>query len=177
MEIRQIIEKDLKEFQRVFTKVLRVCFLEYPPQVVDFFVGEDFNNAFLKKKIANWDYVVLLAFEQGKIIGFLVMEKLYGGVSFCTWLGVESGGQGKGIGSALLKAWEEMVLEAGGHKLMLIAPSKEARQFYRTRGFKEEGFEEKSWFGLDYWIFGKLISQPKPALFLTKIESSGVTKK
>ncbi len=177
MEIRSIREEDLKEFQRVFTKILRVCFLEYPPQVIDFFVGEDFDNAFLKKKIENWDYVVLLAFDEGKLVGFLVMEKLYGGVSFCTWLGVEPEKQGRGIGSALLKAWEETILEVGGHKLMLIAPSQEARQFYRRRGFKEEGFEEKSWFGLDYWIFGKLISQPKPAIFLKKIDNFGTTKK
>lgn len=169
MEVRQITEKDLKEFQQIFARILRSCFLEYPPQVIDFFVGEDFNDAFLKKKIDDWGCTVLLALDQGRIIGFLVMEKLYGGVSFCTWLGVEPQQQGKGAGSVLIRGWEEEVIRRGGHKLMLIAPSEAVRQFYRRRGFKEEGFEEKSWFGLDYWVFGKLVSQPKPALFLKKI--------
>jgi len=177
MEVREIRENEVSEFHRVFRKIIRDEFPEYPAHVRDFFISKDFREAFLEKRIKNWDYVVLIAADEGRIVGFLVMEKLYGGVSFATWLGVVREYQGKGAGSLLVRAWEKRVREEGGHKLMLIAPSEKVREFYLHQNFTEEGFEKKSWFGIDYWLFGKIIAGPRPELFLKYIRANGLPKK
>ncbi len=177
MEIKKITREKIKAFHQVFSKIVRNSFPEYPPAVLDFFVNKDFADAFLKKDIEKWDYAVRLAEEEGEIVGFLVREKLYGGVSFCTWLGVAREYQGKGIGAKLVETWEKEVLKEKGHKLMLVAPSQEACAFYLKQGFAEEGYERKSWFGLDYWLFGKIIAEPNPEVFMENISSNLLDKK
>ncbi len=177
MEVRRIAPEEIEAFHRAFTEIIRSSFPEYPPAVLDFFVNKDFADAFLKKKIEKWDYVVWLAKEGEKIAGFLVREKLYGGVSFCTWLGVAKEFRGQGIGAKLVKAWETEVLAEKGHKLMLVAPSQEACAFYIKQGFVKEGYEKKSWFGIDYWLFGKIIAEPNSEVFLKNIPSAVLEKK
>ncbi len=177
MEVRRITKNEIKPFQKFFQRIISEAFTEYPPEVLDFFINKDFADAFLKKSLEKWDYVVLLAIDNSEIIGFLVREKLYGGVSFCTWLAVDQKYRGQGIGSKLVDFWEKEVLKEKGHKLMLVAPSEEACRFYLKKGFEEEGYEKKSWFGLDYWIFGKIIAEPHPEVFLENIPSNVLEKK
>ncbi|HUW24676.1 MAG TPA: GNAT family N-acetyltransferase [Patescibacteria group bacterium] len=177
MEIQEIDSSQLREFYRVFTQVLREDFPEYPPQLKSFFINVEFPREFLRKKISQWNYIVLLATEEGKVVGFLAMEKPYGGVSYCSWLGVLKAYRGQGVGSRLVEVWERKVIARGGHKLLLITQSEKNRQFYKNRGFDEEGFEKKSWFGLDAWLFGKIIGRPKPRLFLCQVSSKKIKKK
>jgi len=99
-------------------------------------------------------------------VGFLVADSLYGGVSYCHWIAVKKELQGRGIGTILLKTWEEKVKKLGGHKLMLITQSPKSGKFYLKNNFKYTGFEEKAWFGLDCWKYGKLIGEPNPKVFL-----------
>lgn len=162
LEIRKITEGEITSFHGVYTRILRECFPEYPDHVLEYFITSDFAKAFLDKKMQDWDYAVLLALDKGKIVGFLMKEKVYAGVSFCNWLGVLKDYQGQGVGSRLLQKWEEEVLAEGGHKLMLNTNSPKNRKFYSDRGFVEEGFQRQAWFGLDYWVFGKVIAEPKP---------------
>lgn len=166
MEVREITEEDLKEFREVSSQVIDISFPEYPPEVRDFFKGIDFENSYLKKKIKDWDYEVLLAVDKGKIVGFLVMEKMHGGVSFCDLMAVIKEYRRRGMGIFLVRSWEERIRKKGGHKLMLLNHSPENRKFYKKCGFKEEGFEEKLWYGVDYWVHGKIIGKPNPRVFL-----------
>lgn len=160
MQIQKVNESEVELFHKIFTTVLKEGFPEYSLALINFFVKKDFSPEEVRRKVRNGDYHVLVAEEGGEIIGFLVFEKPYGGVSYCPWLGILKDVRGKGVGSALMKEWEKEVLSLGGHKLMLLTQAEKNRGFYKKCGFKEEGFEEKSWFGLDAWKFGKVIGKP-----------------
>jgi len=51
---------------------------------------------------------------------------------------------------------------------MLLTQSKVNRRIFRKYGFSEEGLEKTSWFGLDAWIFGKVIGTPNPKVICSK---------
>jgi len=93
-----------------------------------------------------------------EIIGFLVYDMAYGGVLLCRWLGVLEECRKQGVGKMLA---EQAVLEAkalGCHKVEL-AGQLTARKFYEKCGFKLEGMREKSYFGQDQYLFGKVIGE------------------
>jgi len=177
MIIRRITEEDFLDFWLVFKRVIMEGFPEYPLSVRQFFVGKDFVNTYLKKEIKDWDFMVWLAKEAREILGFLVVEELYGGVSYADWIGVLPEYQGRGVGSGLIHFWEEKVLEEKGHKLLLLAPSNGRKQFYLKLGFKEEGLEEKSWYGVNHWLFGKLIASPESKVILKGLDLQNYRKR
>lgn len=166
MMIEKISSEKAKELYEVFSSVLKNGFPEYSPKLRKFFLTKDFPLLIWQRKLEDKEITVFGAIENGEIIGFLVADKLYGGVSYCTWLGVLKEFRGKGIGSKLVLEWESEIKNAGGHKLMLITQEEENRKFYNKLGFLEEGYEEKSWFGLGCWKFGKIIGTPNPKAFL-----------
>lgn len=166
INIRRINKEEIGQFYEVFSSVLKEGFPEYSSELVNFFLTKDFPRSSFAKKLKENEWWGIAAFAKKKTVGFLVFDKPYGGVSYCLWLAVVKEFRGKGIGRILLEGWEKEVLQQGGHKLMLITQSEKNRGFYRKCSFKEEGFEEKSWFGLDARIFGKVISRPKPEVFL-----------
>jgi len=159
--IRKISEKDIEKFRELYKEILGEAFIEYPPKSINYFVTEDFSKEFENKKSGGWKSDVWVAFGDEKMLGFLMAEKLYAGVSFCNWLGVIKEFRGKGIGKALSQKWQEDIKKEGGHKLMLLNHSPKNNEFYLKMGFKQEGFEEKLWYGLDYWVFGKVIGEVK----------------
>lgn len=165
MEIRKLSKTEIDKFHPTFTQVIGDGFPEYSQALVDFIIEEDFKPDVLKEKLEKKEYTIFVAEEEGKIVGFLIFEKLYGGVSYCTWLGVLREFRGKGIGRELLTTWEKEIISCGGHKLMLLTQAEKNKTFYEKCGFKEEGLEKKSWFGLDALIFGKIIGEPNPEIF------------
>lgn len=162
IKIEKLTLENLNEFFEVFKEVLGTGFPEYSKELINFFIYKDFSKNIFSEKIKKNQWLGLLTKFKNNIIGFLVTDKLYGGVSYCLWLGVKKEFQEKGIGSRLLKEWEREIKKQGGHKLMLVTQHKKNKKFYVKNGFKNEGFEEKSWFGLDCWKYGKIIGKPKP---------------
>lgn len=164
--IERLTLENLAEFLPVFEEILKTGFPEYSPELVNFLIKKDYPPKIIKEKLKNNQWWGLVIRIEEKIVGFLLVDILYGGVSYANWLGVKKELQGRGIGSLLMIEWEKKVKTEGGHKLILITQSQKNRSFYLKNGFKEEGFEEKSWFGLDCWKFGKIIREPKPEVFL-----------
>lgn len=159
--VRFLEEKELVIFHKLFSTILREGFPEYPVPLIDFFINNDFSVDSLGKMISEKEISILIDEEVSGFVGFLLFEKLYGGVSYCAWIGILKEMRGRGIGRKLVEEWEKQILLEGGHRLTLITQSQTNRQIFPRFGFKEEGLEEKSWFGLDAWIFGKVISEPK----------------
>lgn len=166
MKIRRISENEVAEYYRLFLQVLKDGFPEYSSDLIKFLAEKDFSETVIKDKITKKESMIWVADEDGKLVGFLMADKLYGGVGYCSWLGVVEKMRGRGISKMLLREWEKEVIKLGGHKLILLTQSQKNRGFYQKCGFKQEGFEEKSWFGLDCWLFGKVIGEPKPEVFL-----------
>jgi len=166
IKIEKLKLENLAEFLLVFKEILTTGFPEYSAALVDFLIGKDYSATVFEEKLKNNQWFVLKASLENQLVGFLLADNLYGGVSYCNWVGVLEKCQGQGIGQALLGAWEEEIKKVGGHKLTLITQSRKNMDFYLKAGFKQEGFEEKSWFGLDCWLYGKVIGDPKPEIFL-----------
>lgn len=166
IKIEKLTPKNLDDFFEVFKKVLSTGFSEYSKDLKIFFVKKDCSKKVFSKKIKKSEWFVWAAKLDRQILGFLAAENLYGGVSYAPWMGVIEKFQGQGIGSELIKEWEKEVKNLGGHKLMLVTQHQQNKDFFLKNGFRQEGFEEKSWFGLDCWKFGKVIGKPKPEVFL-----------
>lgn len=166
MEIKKVGSSEAEKVYEVFSSVLKDGFPEYSSELIDFFLTKDFPLSSWISKLESKEITVFGAIENEKIVGFLVTDKLYGGVSCCTWLLVLKEFREKGIGTKLISEWEKEIKKIGGHKLILITQEEMNRGFYKKLRFSEEGFEEKSWFGLDCWKFGKIIGKPKPDIFL-----------
>ena len=166
MKIRIISETDVEKFHKVFSLVLSEGFPEYSSELIKFFVEKDFSATLVSQKMKDGTYSILAAEEKNQIVGFLVFEKLYGGVSYCPWLGVIKEMRGRGVGKTLVEKWEEEIKKIGGHKLMMMTQANINRKIFTKYGFTEEGHEEKSWFGLDAWVFGKTVGKPKESVFL-----------
>jgi len=168
MKINKLKISEIDKFFKVFCDVISEGFPEYGPQLIEFILKKDFSKKYFLSKLKEKEINILTATEGSEIVGFLVEEKIYGGVGYCNWLGVIKQQRGKGIGRSLLQKWEKQTKSRGGHKLMLITQSEKDRVFYKKCGFKEEGYEKKSWFGLDSRIFGKVISEFKPEVIYRK---------
>lgn len=161
MEIK--IEKmkiaDLEEFWSVFSKLIRFDFPGYSRQVIDYFLTRVYSPANFRYWLQiNWR-PVLLAKVKEKIVGFAVLDKPYGGVSFLRWLGVVPEFRKKGIGKQLIKIWIKEAKTACCHKIEL-AGQREAKVFYEKAGFLLEGKRKLSYFGIDQFIFGMVIGKP-----------------
>jgi GNAT superfamily N-acetyltransferase len=79
-----------------------------------------------------------------------------GGVSLLRWLGVKRTHQKKGLGRQLITAWLKLATDQGCHKAE-VAAQPEAKEFYAKVGLNLEGHRIKSYFGIDQYIFGKVL--------------------
>ncbi len=165
-KIEKLSLENLDQFLLIFKEVLKTGFPEYSEDLVNFLIEKDYAKNVFEEKLKSNQWFGFLEFIEEKPAAFLLADSLFGGVSYCNWLGVGESYRGRGLARDLLNRWEEEVEKAGGHKLTLITQGRKNHDFYLKMGFKQEGFEEKSWFGLDCWIYGKVIGEPRPNLFL-----------
>lgn len=166
VKIEKLSLENLDNFLAIFKEVLTTGFPEYSSTLVNFLINKDYSASVFRDKLERLQWFGFLASIGNEPTGFLLADSLYGGVSYCNWVGVLKNYQNQGIGQSLLEAWEEEIKKIGGHKLTLITQSRKNQDFYLKMGFKQEGFEEKSWFGLDCWLYGKVVGEPNAEIFL-----------
>ncbi len=158
--IEQIKKEQVNQFWPTFKRILKKEFTFYPPLIINYFLSRIYTpysfRFWIEKNYKN----VIIARKNEKIIGFAVIDRPYGGVSFCRWLGVTKKEQKKGIGSRLVKEWIKIAKEKDCHKIE-IASQPGAIDFYNKVGLKKEGVRKKSYFGVSQHIFGKIISEPE----------------
>ena len=155
-KIEKLQASQISRFHRLFVELMREGF-DYAPKIKEYFITRRYTVANFKYWLKN-DYKGVLVAEEKDIIGFLVYDMPYGGVLLCRWLGVLKEYRGRGAGKMLV---EQAVREAkalGCHKIELAGHLK-AKEFYEKCGFKLEGFREKSYFGEDQYLFGKIVGE------------------
>lgn len=143
----------------VFKDVLTTEFPEYSANVIKYLLEKMYNQVNFNYWLANNLKIVLIAKTNNNIVGFAVIDEPYGGVSFCRWLGIKKEDQKQGIGKILIKKWLELAKTQGCHKVE-IASQPEAKGFYEKIGLKLEGIRKLSYFGIDQFIYGKVIGEP-----------------
>jgi len=168
VKIEELALKDLDRFFKVFEEVIREGFPYYSKNLQDYFIEKDYSKKVFAKNLKEKKRAIFIALEGREIVGFLVVNKPYGGVSFAPWLGVKKEFRGKGIGGKLMSYWEKWAKRAGAHSLLLSTSQIRKKDFYLKCGFKFFGTEKKTWFGLDHHKFGKLINKPNEKKILKK---------
>ncbi len=156
---------EVDEFFPVFAKVLKTQFPGYSLVIINYFLEKIYTpNSFKYWLTTGWRFVFIAKVE-GKIVGFAVVDRPYGGVCFCRWLGVLPDYQKKGIGKKLISAWLDYGKEYGCHKAE-IASQPEAKEFYLRCNLDLEGERKVSYFGIDQFIFGKVLGKPKDEVMI-----------
>lgn len=143
--------------------MLKSEFPGYTPEVVDYLLNKIYTTDTLKYWAQRKEKIIFGAYEKDSIVGFAVIDSPYGGVSFCRWLGVLKTHQHTGFGTALIQKWHDLARESNAHK-MEVAGQPEAKEFYEKMGFQLEGLRKASYFGIDQYLFGKVIGSPNVAV-------------
>ncbi len=115
-------------------------------------VGEDW----IRRCIAFGEYFV--AEREGERAGFLRFSLFWGKIPYMDMIRVLPSHQRAGIGTALFRAWESAMIEAGARHLMTSSEWAEAgpQAWHRRNGFKAAG-------SIDLRIV-----QPSPEIFFLK---------
>ncbi len=150
---------DLDLFYPIFSSVLTSEFPGYTSEVVRYLLDRIYTKETLKYWVQRKEKIIFGAYEKDSVVGFAVIDAPYGGVSFCRWLGVLKKYQHKGFGTALIQKWNELALESKAHK-MEVAGLPTAKVFYEKMGLNLEGLRKASYFGIDQYLFGKIIGVP-----------------
>lgn len=168
IKVVSISESDVEIFWNLFAEILLTQFPGYSEKTLTFMLEKMYTrNSFiywLQKSIKT----VLLAYANDTPVGFMVIDEPYGGVSFCRWLGIKKRYQRKGIGTVLIQQWLDLAHELGCHKVE-VAAQPTARDFYQKIGLIEEGFRKCSYFGIDQYVFGKVIGEPDDEVMTGKL--------
>jgi len=159
MSVRSLSTNDIEEFYPVFSSVLQTEFPGYAPTIVKYLLTRIYTAPTFKFWLQREEKCILGAYHNNQIIGFAVIDSPYGGVSLCRWLGVQRDYQRKGYGTALIRAWNESAMTQKTHK-MEVAGQPKSKEFYEKMGFAHEGLRKKSYFGIDQYLFGKVIAEP-----------------
>lgn len=161
MEIREIEIKEIDDFLNFFRKSVESQFDEYSKKSKNFFLRKDWTKQRIKNSIKSKTVVYLLAFNEGRIVGYLLGDQPFGGISNVMWLAVEDECQNRGIGKQLLNNFIFFSKRRKAHKVRLAVTNKENIGFYEKMGFNMQCFVKKDLFGLDTWWMYKDIQSPK----------------
>jgi len=164
-KIAQAKVEDFDKFYNLLTKTLRGNYFLYSKNSIAFTLDEDLPKEDLKKYIKEGKRKLYLAFSKNNIIAYLLTFKPRAGVAFAQWLAVDKGFQKQGVASKLLSFWEKEALNDGAHILHLWT-TKNDIPFYENRGFTKGGSFPQSWFGVDHYLFYKILRKPDEKLFL-----------
>lgn len=157
--IQKLDQNNVDKFYLTFRDILSSEFPGYTPKVITYLLKKIYSLYAYEYWIRNTLKTVLIAKINNEIVGFADIDNPYGGVSLLRWLGVKKEYQRAGIGSSLINAWEDLARKQHAHK-MEVAAQPEAKEFYAKMGLKLEGMREKSFFGINQYIFGKVLSEP-----------------
>lgn len=163
--VRKANLSDFSEFYELLTKTLSGNYFVYSKNSRAFTLDEDLPKEDLRKYIKEGKRILFLAYSKNKAIGYLLTFKTRAGVAFAQWLAVDSAFQKHGIASGLLELWEKEAFGEGAHILQLWT-TKNDIPFYLNRGFKKGGSFPQSWFGVDHFLFYKILRKPNEKVFL-----------
>jgi len=156
IKIEKLRRRDLPAFYSLFKKALFEDFKEYSPEVASFQFKRHRKTNLLRWIKQGEEYVFLAKNEKEKVTGVLVAQRIIGGVSNCDWLIVPKEFRRQGIGTKLLRFWENWIKRNKGHMLTLSCARRNTG-FYKKRGFKKYGFIQGGYFGnSEYLMFKRL---------------------
>ncbi len=157
---------EFNKFFKLFSKSLKEQFDNFPKNAIAFYLEIGYPKLSLKKQIKSGKRNIFLAKNsKNEVVGYLLSSQDWGGVNIALWLAVEKEYQKRGIATKLLKLWEEYSKKHKNHALLLYT-RKANRSFYKERGFLEAGLLPSFWFGVNSYIFYKILGSAKEEDYL-----------
>ncbi len=157
-EISILKKEDVGGFYPIFVQAIKTTFPCYSQQMTEFFINKIYTPANFIYWLNNNLKTIIIAKEKDELTGFIIIDQPYGGVSFCRWLAVLPKYQKKGLGRKLIDAWIVFAKSQGCHKVEL-ASQPLAKNFYEKAGLIREGERKLSYFGVNQFVFGKIIGK------------------
>jgi ribosomal protein S18 acetylase RimI-like enzyme len=139
MDVREAEPDDGDEIRRVASESLHASYEEViDGETVERAVEEWYGPDEIDHRMADDDLVFLLA-EDDEVIGFS-QSHLRDHEGRIQWLHVSPGGRGQGVGSRLLTATRDALLERGVERISgaVLADHDPGNEFYREHGFTIE---------------------------------------
>ncbi len=155
-QISKLQISELHTFWLLFKEVLENEFPGYTKETISTFLEKLYTESSYRYYLENNLKTILVVKDATAIIGFSVIDEPYGGVSLLRWLGVKKEYQKQGVGRQLISSWLDFAFKQGCHKAE-VAAQPEAKEFYTKSGLELEGHRKKSYFGIDQYIFGKIL--------------------
>ena len=129
MQIRPVKRADIPQIARLYYETVhRVNARDYGPEQIRAWAPRVYPEAHWQRRFRR--YRVLVAEEEGKVVGFVELGRT--GEIDCFY--VHHGHQHRGIGAALV-AWVEREARAQGNTRLLADVSITAEPFFRRMGF------------------------------------------
>ena len=158
--------KDFGKFYTLLEKSIKEEYFLYPKENASYLLNIGLPKKMqLKKEVLNGERPLYLVYEERKLIGYLLTKKDFAGVAFGHWLAVHKDFRNKGFASKMLKVWEQDALKQGVHAIHLWTTENDIG-FYKKRGFILGGKFEQAWFGLNHYLFYKIIGNPNPKKYI-----------
>ena len=133
MYIRRLLDDEYDDVVKLITQTVHsVCKNDYTKEELDAWAPESFDTRKFRNNLS--PCLNLAAFEKGKLVGFISVERS----GYVNRLYTHKDYLRCGIATALLKKAESWAREKGIRELSLDS-SKTAEEFYLNRGFKKSG--------------------------------------
>lgn len=140
---------------KFFTKNLPLEFPEYKDRTEQILT----DDTLWSKKTWKQYYknaIILGAWEDKELVGFVAGAIPQHGVSLLSWLIVDQKHQNQGIGKELLRLYEEFVGWSGGHFVYTYTHER-IEEFYQKQSYTRVGPFAPAWLGLSYIIYSKYL--------------------
>lgn len=163
---RKLGPKDLSSIYNLSSTVFLSDFPTYSPKTAKIYGNHIFTKNYYKKVLSTRKNLILGAFIEKKLAGFICLKSEIGGVVYIDVLFIGKDYRKKGIGTKLLGLGEIWALQHKNHYLWLDTETPSNIEFYKNRGFIQVGTHPKAWFGEQEHIMGKILrNEPFPEVF------------
>ena len=160
MDIRLLDSTEVDAFFPYYSSSMQHDFQEYTEKTISLFVNDIYNKEYLLKNIVSKQLNVFVIEHEKQYLAYAVVNRIFGGVVFCTWLAVDTSMRGKGLGTQMVEFMSNYYKEQGAHKMMLWCIEKNI-PFYEKCGFVVVGKVPQSYFGSDDYFLYKTLQDAK----------------
>ena len=164
VKIEDLTVETLDRFFSLFERVVNEDFPEYSDKVKKFFLTKDYSKETFRNFLGRPFRKVSIAVEDelegvsGSVVGYLVGDHTYGGVGFVSFFGVEKSRRRNGIGTELIKAYEDFSKGKKAHMVKLYTFNR-IMPFYEKLGYEHIGEEKTGYWGTRNQVMGKMIGE------------------